>query len=132
MNFAASFRTAAHAACQAGRDLGRKASRILEHSEGWQVALYVALGLMAMAVVLPLALGLALLALVVAVVLAWVHEFVFLMRLGDDAFPGRHDKLVWAALMIVLPPIGLLAFWSFHKAHRIEEKPSARTVDDWL
>ena len=27
---------------------------------------------------------------------AWSHEFVFLMGLRDDDFPGRHDKLIWA------------------------------------
>ncbi len=131
MDFTAHLRNAARSLHHAGHDLCHRAARILRRSEGWQLALYVALGLLAIAVVLPLALALAVVALVVAVVLAWVHEFVFLMRLGDEAFPGRQDKLVWAALMIVLPPIGLLAFWAFRKSHWIEDKPATPTSDDW-
>lgn len=43
----------------------------------------------------------------------WVREFTFLMRQPDQAFQGRHDKLIWALLLIVLPPVGLFAFWSY-------------------
>jgi len=59
----------------------------------------------------------------VLMVLAWVRELVFLMRLADDVFPGRHDKLIWALLLIALPPLGALAFWSFRRAHWPEAKP---------
>ena len=45
---------------------------------------------------------------------AWRREFLGLMATPDDAFPGRHDKLVWAALMVLLPPVG---FWCY-RAHR--------------
>lgn len=63
--------------------------------------------------------------------LAWAREFVFLMRLADDVFPGRHDKLIWALLLIALPPLGTLAFWSFRRAHWPESKPAAvRSVHD--
>ena len=46
--------------------------------------------------------------------LAWVHEFVFLMNLGDDAFPGRFDKLIWGLALILLGPLGLWAFRRYH------------------
>jgi len=55
--------------------------------------------------------------LVALFLLAWVHEFTLLMRQGDDAFPGRFDKPIWALLLIVLPPVGVLAFWSYRQAH---------------
>jgi hypothetical protein len=45
---------------------------------------------------------------------AWVHEFRFLMALGDDDFPGRFDKPIWAALMVLAPPVGLWVFRSYH------------------
>lgn len=30
----------------------------------------------------------------------WVHQFVQLMLLGDSDFPGRNDKILWAAMFI--------------------------------
>lgn len=59
----------------------------------------------------------------VGLLIAWVREFAFLMRQGDDAFPGRNDKLIWALVLIVLPPLGVLAFWSFRRAHWPAAKP---------
>ena len=57
----------------------------------------------------------------------WFRHFGFLMAQADDAFPGRHDKLVWVALMVALPPLGLIAFDAFRKAQfPAAEKP--RTV----
>jgi hypothetical protein len=54
---------------------------------------------------------------------AWRHEFVFLMSLRDDEFPGRRDKLVWVALMIFLPPVGIWAFRGYREAHWPEPVP---------
>jgi len=65
---------------------------------------------------------------VLLVLMAWLHEFAFLMRQGDDAFPGRFDKLIWAFLMIVLPPVGVLAFWSYRRAHWPLAKPSPASI----
>ena len=35
---------------------------------------------------------------------AWSHEFVFLMGLRDDDFPGRNDKLIWVVVLLVFAP----------------------------
>lgn len=72
--------------------------------------------------------------LVASFVAAWVHEFSFLMHQPDDAFNGHNDKLIWAILLIVLPPVGVVAFWSFRRAHGTEGRkpepiPSSR---DWF
>lgn len=65
-------------------------------------------------------------------VAAWVHQFVTLMSMADDAFPGRHDKLVWVALMLLLPPAGMLAFRGYQRAH-LAAAPKGRTaVSDLL
>jgi hypothetical protein len=61
-------------------------------------------------------------------IVAWLREFSFLMRLGDDAFPGRFDKPIWAALLILLPPVGVLTFWSYRKAHWPEAKAQAKAT----
>jgi hypothetical protein len=56
---------------------------------------------------------------------AWLREFRFLMHLSDDVFPGQNDKLIWAILLIVLPPVGLWLFQSYREAHWPETKPSS-------
>lgn len=55
--------------------------------------------------------------------LAWSHEFVELMRRPDDAFPGRNDRLVWAAALIVAAPLGLMAFWYYRRTYLPQAKP---------
>jgi hypothetical protein len=56
---------------------------------------------------------------------AWRREFVYLMGLRDDELPGRFDKLIWAVMLTILPPIGLWCFRSYHVAHWPEPKPVA-------
>ncbi len=72
--------------------------------------------------------------LVVAFAVAWIAEFAFLMRQPDDAFNGRNDKLIWAILLIVLPPVGVVAFWSFRRAHwSSDRKPEpVGSARDWF
>ena len=53
----------------------------------------------------------------------WIHEIYVLMNAGDDAFPGRFDKVLWLALLLVAPPVGLLLFRSYREAHWATEKP---------
>ncbi|HEX3446753.1 MAG TPA: hypothetical protein VHS97_00775 [Isosphaeraceae bacterium] len=48
---------------------------------------------------------------------AWSHEFVFLMGLRDIDLPARHDKLIWAFLLLIFPPITTWLFRSFRLAH---------------
>lgn len=49
--------------------------------------------------------------------LAWLHEFLFLMSLTDDSFPGRFDKLTWGLALILLGPLGLWAFRQYRAEH---------------
>jgi hypothetical protein len=58
---------------------------------------------------------------------AWQKEFVFLMGLRDEQFPGRHDKLIWAVLLMTLAPIGIWFFRAYRLAHWPEP---AAAVDD--
>ena len=48
---------------------------------------------------------------------AWSHELVFLMGLRDTDLPGRHDKLIWAFLLLSFPPITTWFFRSYRQAH---------------
>jgi hypothetical protein len=48
---------------------------------------------------------------------AWSHEFVFLMGLRDTDLPGRHDKLIWALLLLIFPPISTWLFRSYRQTH---------------
>lgn len=52
----------------------------------------------------------------------WRKEFVFLMGLRDDDLPGRHDKLIWAAVLIAAAPVGVWFFRSYRLAHWPEPK----------
>ncbi|WP_406694501.1 hypothetical protein V5E97_25845 [Singulisphaera sp. Ch08] len=64
---------------------------------------------------------------------AWQREFLFLMGLRDDAFPGRYDKLIWTFLLIMMAPVGLWFFRSYRLTHWPEPKPEmvrAHTVSD--
>ena len=94
----------------------------LRQAEGWQVALVILAGIF----ILPLMPVVLTLGVVFALVLfgkAWLREFTYLMRLGDDAFPGHNDKLIWAILLIVLPPVGAWLFQTYREAHWPEAKP---------
>lgn len=65
-------------------------------------------------------------AVVVGFTVLWAREFGFLMNLRDDNLPGRFDKPIWAALLVVLPPIGLVLFRSHRLAHWPEPEPKPR------
>lgn len=66
----------------------------------------------------------------------WFDELIWLMRQEDQVFPGRFDKLIWAFLLILLPPVGVLALGSFRRA-RMEErtaangKPARAAFQEW-
>lgn len=90
---------------------------------GWHLAFLAVMATLAAFLVLPIRGVVVVLPLAALLVLTWVHEFTLLMRQGDEMFPGRFDKPIWALLLIVLPPVGLLTFWLFRKAHWPEPKP---------
>jgi hypothetical protein len=70
---------------------------------------------------------------VVMFAMAWLRDFAYLMTQPDHAFPGRHDKLIWAMLLTVLPPVGVLAFWSYRRAQWNESRVAKPTASrDWL
>ncbi|MEO6810921.1 MAG: hypothetical protein ABI353_17555 [Isosphaeraceae bacterium] len=93
---------------------------------GWHLAFLATLAVLVAFVVLPVRGVAVILPLAALLVLAWVHEFTLLMRQGDELFLGRYDKPIWALLLIILPPVGLLTFWLFRKAHWPEAKPVRR------
>jgi hypothetical protein len=94
---------------------------------GWGLVLgaaAAALVLLSFAADSPAPLLLLLLGAVVLFVITWVRDFAYLMTQPDSAFPGRYDKPIWAFLLIVLPPVGVVAFWSYRRAHEVERKPA--------
>lgn len=40
----------------------------------------------------------------------WIYQFIGLMTLDDKSFPGRYDKVIWAAVFILLFPLAPIAF----------------------
>jgi hypothetical protein len=77
-----------------------------------------------MGVFLVLLLGLVLVAF-------WVRQFVNLMSARDEDFPGRHDKVIWAAALLLTNLVGAAAFavWARERtaAARLHER--LRRVD---
>ncbi len=47
----------------------------------------------------------------------WRNEFVYLMGLRDDDFPGRYDKPIWVIALLAYAPIGLWFFRTYRRAH---------------
>ena len=91
-----------------------------------------AFSLMLLVAALPLFLGLAILAAIVLFARAWLREFSFLMGTDDSAFPGRNDKLIWALLLIVLPPVGVYLFRAHRRAYWPESDAKAAMAADEL
>jgi hypothetical protein len=54
------------------------------------------------------------------------------MLLGDDAFPGRHDKLIWALLLFILPPVGVWLFRSYREVRWPATKPASPEMGNEL
>lgn len=72
------------------------------------------------------------------VLLAWIwfDELIWLMCQEDQVFPGRFDKLIWAFLLIFLPPVGVLALGSFRRARMAgrataSAKPARAGFQEW-
>jgi len=52
------------------------------------------------------------------IALVWIYQFIQLMLLSDADFPGKYDKLLWAAAFILLFPITPFAFLWWKAAYR--------------
>lgn len=52
----------------------------------------------------------------------WLYQFVQLMLLEDDLFPGPYDKLVWGAAFVILAPLAPFAFLMWKGARTAEGK----------
>ena len=48
----------------------------------------------------------------------WICQFVSLMLLSDSDFPGRHDKILWAAAFILLFLVAPFVFYYWKMAYR--------------
>lgn len=103
----------------------------------WQACLAILAAGLLFSIAIEHPFGLVVGGLIVLAVLAWSwhQEFVFLMSLHDDDFPGRYDKAIWAFLMIALAPVGLWLFRSYHLAQWPEpeaELPPGKAAPDYL
>jgi hypothetical protein len=53
---------------------------------------------------------------------AWCNEFVFLMGVRDENFPGRNDKLIWVVVLLAFAPFSVWLFRSYRLARWLESK----------
>ncbi len=47
----------------------------------------------------------------------WVLMFANMMLFGSKDLPWEYDKVIWACVFIILPPIAPFAFWMFKNAY---------------
>jgi hypothetical protein len=94
----------------------RDFSNWAKRSEPWKPFLLVLFAAMVGIAATPVLLSLTIAGVVLGLVFLWVREFVFLMRTPGVAFPGRHDRWIWTAVFLVLPPLGAIAFCLFRNA----------------
>ena len=118
------------------KDWCRPIGEWVNRTETWRmfVTLCVGIALLAVLAAIPAVLvGFVLLLMFAAAVFffaqSWLREFTFLMRVEDDAFLGRNDKLIWAILLIFVPPVGIYLFRSYRLAHWPEAKPKSPVHD---
>ena len=67
-----------------------------------------------MSVYIPIIVG-------IILTLLWAFQLVQLMLLEDSDFPGRHDKILWVVIFIVLfflAPLLFMAWKSGYKHYR--------------
>ena len=46
----------------------------------------------------------------------WIQQFNDLMSCPDENFPGKHDKILWVAILRALSLFGALTFWFFKRS----------------
>ena len=61
--------------------------------------------------------------LMLALAVLWIIQFVFLMGLQDEIFPGSHDKILWVVAFLVCPFLTPFAFLLWQKV-KLGEKNS--------
>jgi len=57
---------------------------------------------------------------VVGFAIYWIYQFVQFMSFEDELFPGRYDKLIWAVVFLLAPPLAPFAFHMWKSARRAE------------
>ncbi len=62
---------------------------------------------------------------VVALVLFWLTEVVDLMGRRDEELPGRFDKAIWAAVMVLAGPLGCVAYWLWKRGGFVAQSPDS-------
>jgi hypothetical protein len=54
----------------------------------------------------------------------WIREFAELMLLEDRLFSGRFDKIIWAAVFVMVAPLAPFAFCVWKAARTAENAVS--------
>ena len=61
----------------------------------------------------------------------WISQFTALMNMRDSVFNGRYDKLIWAAVLILLNVFGAFVFWIWDRA-RLNDLKAKKNVNNVL
>lgn len=62
----------------------------------------------------------------------WLIQFFDLMSQSDEAFPGKYDKLIWSAVLLLLNLFGALLYWCWKqgKTARLLAEADVRSTLD--
>lgn len=52
----------------------------------------------------------------------WLWQFITLMLLEDELFPGKYDKLIWGLAFALMAPLTPIAFLVWKSAYREQKK----------
>jgi hypothetical protein len=62
-----------------------------------------------------------------ALAIFWCYQFVLLMMMEDDLFPGRGDKLIWGLCFFIVAPLAPIVFLLWRKTTlQIKTQPEAK------
>ena len=106
----------------------RRLGNAVRSMTAWNVAAVLWVGVMiaSIAVSLPLALVLAILGFLPF----WGHELWVLMHQDDTVFPGKNDKLIWALVLLLCPPLGVVLFRSYRERNWVSADAHAKPKVD--
>jgi hypothetical protein len=67
---------------------------------------------------------------VVVLAIIWGYQFVQLMLMADEDFPGRFDKLAWSTLFVLAMPLAPFAFLVWRGAYKENIRRRSKTDFD--
>jgi hypothetical protein len=66
----------------------------------------------------------------VVFVLIWAYQFIQLMLMSDEEFPGRSDKITWSLVFVIMMPLAPFVFLFWRGAYKEKVRRRNSVVED--